>query len=365
MQKALLFIVALFNFYLVHGQSFEGKLTFKVEFDIKTQKIGGFEITEEQVIDKLNSEGKYFDTLTVTIKEGNYITEDNSSLENKVIYKSDLNRLYSFERDSGHETITDAYKYNALNLDVEKPRVEKIDTVKVINGVDCHLLRLSWDGLGEEYYFYNSEMARLDPKLFEGHNYDYFNTVVGHTNSYPLEIIKRINGFIEVRMTCVSVSEEIINDELFDIEKIKLQKSLYLQNRKTNWSLFEDDTIGYSVEYPENWIPHGSKGGFRCGRRSGFVNAEFTIWWSKARNRKRFDFLFNDEGLFDGYDVVEKPITINGIDGVYYLKTHKERPNEYHESIVLKTKSTWYLIGNSGIKNEWFEHFYKSFRLIR
>lgn len=364
MKRILFGILTILTCSLSYGQSFEGKLTYSVEFDIKSQKFGGFEITKEQVIEKMKSNGEFFNKIFVTLKQGNYIKEDNSSSEKRIIYKSDVNKIYTFQKDFEYEVITDADKYNAYNLDFKEPKIEEVDSLKSINGFDCKLLKLSWDKLGEEYYFYNSEIARIDPELFKNHNYEFFNTVVGKTNSYPLEIVKIVSNLISIKMTLVSISEEEISDDLFDIEKIKAKKYSSKQNQKTDWSSFKDDEMGYTIDYPESWVAKGGKGGFMCGLKSGFSNAEFVIWWSEVNNQERIDMLFNDEGLYDGYVTITKPISIDGMDGIYYLRTHKDKPNEYHESIVLKTTSKWYSISNSGFKNKWFEHFYNSFNII-
>ena len=213
---------------MAFGQSFEGKLTFKVEFDIKTQKIGGLQITKEQVIEKMKKDGEYFDAISITLKEGNYIKEDNSSSERRIIYKSDLNKIYTFQKDFEYVIITDANKYNSKNLELKEPEFEKIDSVKIINGNTCKLIRLSWGKLGEEYYFYNVEAARLDPGLFTKHNYEYFNRIVEMTNSYPLEIIKTLNNFISVKMTLVGIKEEKIDESLFEIPALeKAEKDYY------------------------------------------------------------------------------------------------------------------------------------------
>nr|WP_321236771.1 hypothetical protein [uncultured Psychroserpens sp.] len=132
----------------------------------------------------------------------------------------------------------------------------------------------------------------------------------------------------------------------------------------TNWKLYIDKTIGYSVEYPKNWIAKGAKGGFMCGKESGFKNAEWLIWLSKPENTERIDFIFNQDGLYDGYDIIETPISINGTDGVHSVITHKKKPNEYIEFIVIKTTSFWYQIVNNGVKDERFKKFYKSFKII-
>ncbi|MBL4624002.1 MAG: hypothetical protein JKY42_02500 [Flavobacteriales bacterium] len=365
MKRALFGLFAVLICSLTSAQYFEGKLTYKVEFDIKQMTIGEMVITREDIIEKMTKNGEYFDTVTVTLKGGNYIKEDNSSLEKRLIYKSDVNKIFVFQKDSEHEFIIDANKYDAYNSGFNGVTVEMIDSTKTIGDINCSLLKLSCGKSGESYYFYNSEIAKLDPKLFKDHNYEYFNTVVGKTNSYPLEVVEIVNNFASTKMTLVSISEEKVSDDLFNIEKIKAQKSSYFQNRKTNWSLFKDEELGYTLEYPENWIPQGGKGGFMCGEKSGFGNSEFTIWWSDLNNSERIDLLFNENGLYEGYDVIEKRINIDGIEWVYSLRTHKDKPSEYYESIVLKTKSKWYKITNSGVQNNWFEHFYNSFKLIK
>ena len=53
MKNTLLIIYSLLAFSVSFGQSFEGKLTYKVEFEVKTKKIGKLEITKEQVIEKM------------------------------------------------------------------------------------------------------------------------------------------------------------------------------------------------------------------------------------------------------------------------------------------------------------------------
>ncbi len=78
-----------------------------------------------------------------------------------------------------------------MNLNLKEPKIEKIDSLKVINGNNCNLIKLTWGKLGEEYYFYNSEIAKLDSGNFKNHNYEYFNAIVDISKSYPLEIVKK------------------------------------------------------------------------------------------------------------------------------------------------------------------------------
>ena len=89
------------------------------------------------------------------------------------------------------------------------------------------------------------------------------------------------------------------------------------------------------------------------------------MWMSKPENTERIDFIFNDKELYKDYNITKRPISINGVNGLYSLITHKEKPNEYIEYIVIKTESIWYKIENSGIKDNEFESFYKSFKITK
>lgn len=202
------------------GQSFEGTLTYKVEFEIKPQKMGGFEITEEQIIEKMKREGEYFDTVTVSIKGGNYTKQDNSGNEKKLVYHSDQNKVFTLQKDFEYVVVTDAARYSNLNVEISEPDIMKLDSVKNIRGVDCRILKLSWDNMGDEYYFYNSETAGIDPKLFSDHNLEYLNQVLEITQAYPLEIVKTVTNFITVTMTMVSISEEAVDESIFDIPEL-------------------------------------------------------------------------------------------------------------------------------------------------
>lgn len=310
-------------------------------------------------MEKMKERGQFFDTVTVYLKGGNYLKEDNSTLNRKVIYRADSNKIFISTNELNNDITIDANQYNAFGVKSRKPTVEKIDTIKKVNGYKCKLLKLSWGSQSEEYYFYNPKVASVKSNNFKKHNYEYFNTVIKATRSYPLEIIKKMDDFVTAKTSLVSMSKEAVSDELFNIEKLKEQKLLLHQNETTKWKLFKDDNLGYSVEYPESWIPQGHKAAFMCGKKKGFLNAEFTIMWTDADDKERISMLFDFVG--EGYEVIEKKVMVSGVEGIHYIRTHKDKPGEYHESVMIKTKSKWYNISNSGTYNKWFDHFYKSF----
>lgn len=227
MNKIYLAIITLFIGSLTYGQSFEGKLTYFVEFDIKSQTFGDFEITKEQIVDKMKKDGDFFDTITITIKEGNYVKEDNSNSKKRILYKSEFNNIYTFQKDFEYVTITDANKFNTMNLDLNEPKIEQIDSLKIINGINCKRIKFSWGKSGEESYYYNSAIAKINPNHFSKHNYEYFNTLIGITSSYPLEIIKTISNIMSIKMTLISILEEKIDDSIFELPKLKKAEKDY------------------------------------------------------------------------------------------------------------------------------------------
>lgn len=139
----------------------------------------------------------------------------------------------------------------------------------------------------------------------------------------------------------------------------------FAQSADIEWVDYEDNKVGYAVKYPENWVIKGAKRGFMCGKKEGFINAEWIIWISKPNNKERIDFIFNHDGLYEGYDMVEDTISINGVEAVRTTVTHKEKPEEFIQYIVIKTKPFWYQIENSGERDPNFETFYQSFRLLK
>jgi hypothetical protein len=227
MTRTFFTALLLFSFSICYGQSFEGTLTYKVEFDIKTQKVGNFEISKEQVIQKMKSDGEYFDEVVLTIKEGSYEKRDNSDAQKRIVYKPDVNKIYTIQKNFEYVVITDASKTNLMKLDLPKPTFKNIDSTKLVNGHECSLLKLTWDKTGNELYFYNSAFLKINSSLFQNHNYEYLNEVLNVTNSYPMEIVKTVSDFITIRMTLVNVSEKEIEDSQFNLPEMTTAEKDY------------------------------------------------------------------------------------------------------------------------------------------
>ena len=198
-------------------QSFEGTITYSVEFEMK----GEFVNLKDQIFEKLRNEGGYYDTMKVYIKQGRYKKVDNSLNQKSVIFLPDQNKIYSLEEESEFVAIIDASKIAAINLNFPEPDLVNVDSIKFINGIPCDILKLSWENLGEEWYFFNKETAVIEPSLYADHNYEYLNKVLSSTGSYPLEMVKSMNNVMSIRMTLVSIEGGELSDDLFSIPELK------------------------------------------------------------------------------------------------------------------------------------------------
>ncbi len=200
-----------------YSQSFEGVITYSVEFEMK----GKLEELKDQVLEKLEREGAFYDTVKIFIKGDRYKKITNAEKAKSTIYIPEENELYFFEKGSEYVTILTAAEYGAINLNLPEPEVVKLDSVKMINGIHCNLLKLKWGNFGEGYYAYNSEKASIDPVLYREHNFEYLNVVLAATKSYPLEMTSDLNNVIAIRMTLASLQAVELTNEVFQIPALK------------------------------------------------------------------------------------------------------------------------------------------------
>ena len=89
-------ILLFLNSVLIFGQSFEGKLVYDIDFELYGILSEKLKISKDALLNKMKEEGSFFDEMTIYIKDGNYIKEDNSTLRRRSIYKSSTNSIFIF-----------------------------------------------------------------------------------------------------------------------------------------------------------------------------------------------------------------------------------------------------------------------------
>ena len=170
--KNLLLITLLLLANLSFGQSFEGTLSYVTDFEI-AGKMKAMGITKEDLITRMRQEGSYTDTVKVSYKQGNSYTLMNSNPKSWSIYKSEQNKIYSLQDGEASDicTITDASVDYESTLTGKMPSVTKLDSVAVVNGINCNIVRVKWK-TGTYDYYYNPDQLKVDPTLFKKHIYD-------------------------------------------------------------------------------------------------------------------------------------------------------------------------------------------------
>lgn len=221
MNRILFLIISLLS-SITHSQSFEGRLTYEIEYKFKMK-----EISEKDMINHMKKSGEYFDTLTINIKNGDYEKVINSVNSKRIVYKSDINKIYTFDKGFEYVLISNANRYSSTTLELERPKIVQNDSLEMIMNKECKSITLDWNGLGKEVYYYNEDFLKINSNLFQSHNYEYLNEILSLTNSYPIKITKSLNNMIEIRMTLVDYSDEEISESAFEIPKLKSAEKEY------------------------------------------------------------------------------------------------------------------------------------------
>ncbi|WP_299684400.1 hypothetical protein [uncultured Dokdonia sp.] len=209
----------------MYAQSFEGTLTYKIEYDIQTDK--AFGVSKGQILETLKESGDYFDTLTIRIKDGNYEKTANSKERKRIVYTSSDHKIYTIDNGFEYVLIQNAKKYAATKIQFGKPTFTQNDSLTTIAGKECISITLDWNGLGQETYFYNDTFLNIDPELFKDHKFEYFYDILKRTKSYPTQINKSLNGLMEIRMILVDYVSEEIPDSSFDIPELEPAEKEY------------------------------------------------------------------------------------------------------------------------------------------
>lgn len=215
---------------LLFGQSYEGTLVYKTDFQFQiSEKMAKMGITEEMMKEKMKKEGTLTDSIKTSYKQGDYITYTNFSPQSWSIYKQQTNKLYSFQDGEASDicTVTDVSIDLEFQMTGNKPTIQKFDTIVDIDGRKCEIVRVQWKS-GTYDYYYDSSFLKVDFKLFEKHIYDGWADFLKISNSLPIKIVKSVKGLSTVSLTLIRHTEETIDPKLFEIPKLIPDKDLNL-----------------------------------------------------------------------------------------------------------------------------------------
>ena len=215
---------------LLFGQSYEGTLVYKIDFQFQiSEKMATMGITEEMITEKMKQDGSWTDSIETCYKQGDYISYTNFSPQSWSVYKQQTNKLYSFQNGEASDicTVTDVSIDLEFQMTGNKPTIQELDTIVEIDGRKCEIVRVQWK-TGTYDYYYDSSFLKVDHQLFENHIYDGWADFLKISNSLPVKIVKSVKGLSTVSLTLIRHSEKTIDPKLFEIPKLKPDKDLNL-----------------------------------------------------------------------------------------------------------------------------------------
>lgn len=217
----------------IQAQSFEGVLTYLVQYEMK----GDYEPLKEKIFARLKQQGEYFDTVKVYVKGGKYLKMANKYNRQTIIYVPETNQLVNLQENVDYVYLINAAQYNPQNTDFGQPQELPADSTLTVMGKTCKLLHLGWPKTGaQEYYFYNTSVATVNPKLFSKHNYEYLNLVLQKTGAFPTVIVKPVNNMVSMKMTMVNMEKKKLSDKIFQVPLLEEATDTYARAMQRNSS---------------------------------------------------------------------------------------------------------------------------------
>ena len=210
--KAKLFalVIMLCAVSYVTAQNFEGKIVYENSFKSKIPNT-----TDTQLAGLIGTKGEFF------VKGGNYRTVMNGTWMQWSMYVNKDNKVYSklsnlsaIQWNDGAENTYEVVK-EILN--------KKVTTIL---GYECDELIFETK-MGTQKFYFNTNVARADSKLFEKLKFENWNAYLNRTNAFPLKIIYDAELFY-YESTAREIVPMKLNDKLFELPKdVELQKRTF------------------------------------------------------------------------------------------------------------------------------------------
>lgn len=218
--KRILLLLIFFSTQLLFAQSFEGKLTYIVDFEV-SEKMAKMGLSKQMLRDKMKEDGSWSDTIKVFYKQGNYYTLLKTKPKTWNIYKADVNKIYSMQDGDASDicSVTNASIDLESTITGKMPIISKVDTTVNVNGTPCSLVLVKWKS-GTYRYYYNTTKLNVNPDLFSKHVYDGWAEFLKISNALPMKIEKSVGGMMTVTMALSSFKAEAVDEALFLIPKL-------------------------------------------------------------------------------------------------------------------------------------------------
>ena len=196
MTKFIFIFLLTANWTGLLGQTFQGKIVYKV----------GYQYKDSTTIKKLGTLEELF------IKNGDYLIKTNGTDVEWKLYKNKTNLIYI-----KHKNIDTLYTINAgFNNDTIKEVVHYKNTGTHVNNLKySEYIFFTTSGM---QYFYYSKKLKMNYTLFKIHKYDFLSEFLNRANYIPLIFVNSTtdNWF---EKEAITVEEKTLSDDIFIIPK--------------------------------------------------------------------------------------------------------------------------------------------------
>ncbi|MCM8568574.1 hypothetical protein NE848_04240 [Gramella jeungdoensis] len=204
----------------INAQSFEGTLTYTVDFEL-SEKMLDMGLTREMMKSRMEAEGTWADTVSTSYKDGFYRQLNLSPERSWLVYRPDDKKLYTFQEKEVSDIciVTDTSIDQEYEMTGEMPTLTLLDTIVEYKDYTLETVKVEWKS-GTYYYLFDKEHFKVDPENFRGHIYDAFYDFLKISGSLPIRIVKEAGGMMSVNMDLVDASESEIDESIFEIPEL-------------------------------------------------------------------------------------------------------------------------------------------------
>jgi len=226
MRKMLALILFSHSAILLWGQSFEGSVIYKTEYQFQiSDRVARAGITEVKLRKQMKDEGVNLDSMKITYRQGDYIAYTSVKPAAWSIYKAVDHKIYRFlERAPDLCVVFDASIDMDARLARQSPTIVKLDTTAEINGLTCQVVQVKWKTGSCFEYWYNPDTLMVDPTLFRGYVYQGWAGYLQLARALPLKIVEYKSGVAIITTTLIAQRPEKVDPALFILPKLASSK---------------------------------------------------------------------------------------------------------------------------------------------
>jgi len=213
-------VFTLFFSQQVFAQNFEGTLAYKVSQEVLPSLLK-YGITKEQLVQKMKEDGSFFDTNYIAYHNGFFRNIKNDSKRTTNIYRSDSNKIYTFQDSSDLCRVLDASYDLEASMTHKDPEITILDTTVVIYNKNCKVVHVKWN-TGYFDYYYSEGFLPMDPEEYKTDTYNVWYKYLKIAKCLPIQITSVVNNTLVITYTLVSFKSEQISPTAFNIPHLIL-----------------------------------------------------------------------------------------------------------------------------------------------